>query len=99
MVNSTQTAATVTAEPVFCPNCKEISRLEQVGSASGRPHYHCAKCGPWVGKHPAAVALGSLGGRASSANLSKEARIQRAEDAANARWRAQRLRQNWRPPR
>lgn len=83
-----------TAETALCPACSAPSLLEQVGSASGRLHYRCPKCGPWRAKNPAAAALGALGGQARAASMSPEARRQAAEDAANARWTAARLKKN-----
>ena len=40
----------------------------------------------WREKNPAAVALGSLGGRARASALSSEQRIAQSENAANSRW-------------
>jgi len=39
------------------------------------------------GKNPAAVALGSMGGRARAASLSKKKRSEIAKKAAQARWK------------
>lgn len=81
-------------EQAACPTCEALSPLEQVGSASGRKHYRCPTCGPWRAKNAAAVALGSLGGKAAAASLSPDARSQRASDAATARWTAEKLKKN-----
>lgn len=81
-------------EKATCPTCAAPSPLEQVGSASGRKHYRCPKCGPWREKNAAACVLGSLGGKAAAASLSPQARSQRASDAATARWTAEKLKKN-----
>lgn len=79
-----------------CPKCKKDSgKFLEVGSASGRPFYRCQDCGHgWQGKNPAAVALGSLGGKARAVSLSPETRSQMAEGAANARWKAEKAKKN-----
>ena len=69
-----------------CPSCGRESRFEDVGSASGRSHYRCPKCGPGREKNPHAVALGALGGRAAAAAMTPEERTARAEKAGNASW-------------
>ena len=77
-----------------CPSCGAEGVLDQVGSASGRNHYRCPKCGPWREKNPAAVALGRLGGLAAQAKLTAEERSKRSEDIANARWHREKLSRN-----
>lgn len=69
-----------------CPECKKPGVLQQVGSASGRAHLRCENNHVWREKNPAAVALGSKGGKASAKAMSGEDRVARAEKAANARW-------------
>ena len=80
-----------------CPTCSAPSVLEEVGTASGRGHYCCPKCGRWREKNPAAVALGALGGQARMNGMSPEARTKLATDAAEKRWREVKLRRNLPP--
>lgn len=77
-----------------CPTCKEESVQEEIGTASGRPHFRCANGHEWREKNPAAVALGSLGGKARTANMTPEELSKQAQDAVNARWRNHKLKQN-----
>ena len=68
-----------------CQNCGNTGDLIGVGSATGRPEFHCPKCGyTWHGKNPAAVLLGQLGGRARAKILTPERRQKIAEKAGNA---------------
>ena len=88
-------AETATAESAACPTCAVLSPLEQVGSASGRKHYRCPVCGPWrakKAKNAAAVALGSLGGRASAEKLSPQEHQKRMTELAEKRWLDEKLR-------
>jgi len=73
---------------VNCPNCRwEAVEVVDVGTASGRKTYRCPKCRvKWREKNAAAVALGSLGGKARAAALSPEERQTQAADASIARW-------------
>lgn len=67
--------------------CGTEGQVTDTGSASGRKHYRCPKCGRvWREKNPAAVALGSLGGKARSAALSPEERSQHSTMANEVRW-------------
>ena len=67
----------------LCEKCGVEVDPVGIGSASGRLYYqHCGV--QWVGKNPAAVALGTLGGRARAASLSPEQRQKIAEKAGNA---------------
>lgn len=74
-----------------CGKCGADAQVVDVGSASGRKTFRCPKCGvQWrekaPEKNPAAVALGSLGGRARAENMNPEARSAQATEAATARW-------------
>lgn len=80
-----------------CPSCGAESKLLEVGSASGRGLYDCPKHGSWREKNPAAVALGSLGGKARANGLTPARREAIARDAAEARWLAEKLRRNVSP--
>ena len=64
---------------VVCGVCHVSMDVIGIGSASGRLRYHCSKCGveQW-GKNPAAMALGSLGGKARAAALTSEQRREQA---------------------
>ena len=73
-------------ETAECPTCSSESRFVERGSASGRGHYHCPRCGPWREKNPAAVALGRLGGLKAAENMTPEQREARAIKAGNAFW-------------
>lgn len=79
----------------ICTKCLVLGAELRVGTASGRKHYKCPKCGgEWREKNAAAVAMGRLGGEARAATLTKAQRSKQAEDAAEARWRAERQGQN-----
>lgn len=87
----------MTTDAVKCPNCGAAAELVEVGSASGRAHYRCSDrdCNAqWRAKDPAAVALGSLGGKARAAALTEAERARQSEHAANTRWRSDKLKQN-----
>jgi uncharacterized Zn finger protein len=84
----------VEQETKNCPSCSTPSRLEEVGTASGRKHFHCPKCGPWREKNPFAAALGKLGGQAAQAKLSTDERSKRATELAEKRWRDEKLKKN-----
>lgn len=76
----------------LCPKCKSDRISETIGNVSGRSHLHCNDCGmDWREKNPAAVALGSLGGDARADALSPERRKEIATDAAEKRWRDEKL--------
>ena len=77
-----------------CPSCGAASPVEEVGSASGRAHCRCPKCGPWREKNPAAVALGRNGGLAAQAKLTEDERSRRATEMAEKRWRDEKLSKN-----
>jgi len=73
-----------------CSKCGAEVEPIGVGSASGRLNYqHCGIT--WWGKNPAAVALGSLGGKARAAAMSPEQRKAQAVKAAPAGGRARAL--------
>lgn len=58
------------------------------GSASGRLIYQCPKCyTQWKGKNLAAMALGSLGGKARAEALTSEQRSAQASKAVESRWK------------
>lgn len=72
----------------LCSKCLIEGTVIEVGSASGRKHRKCPKCGAqWREKSAIAVAMGSLGGKARAANLSAERREEIAIEAATSRWR------------
>ena len=75
-----------------CPSCGAESALQDVGSASGRGHYHCPACGPWREKNASAVALGRNGGRATQASRSEKERSKLATELAVKRWREEKQR-------
>lgn len=85
---------------VTCPTCGNARDVEaEVGSASGRRHFRCGRCGAqWREKNAAAVALGALGGRAAADNMTPEQRSARAREAAEERWRREKTRDNAVPP-
>jgi len=85
------------AETRHCPSCGAPSALEEVGSASGRGHFNCPKCGRWREKNPAAVALGSLGGQARMDGMTQAQRTKLATEAAEKRWRDEKLKRNLPP--
>lgn len=67
--------------------CGAQGQITDTGSASGRKHYRCPACGnTWREKNPAAVALGSLGGKARTAALSPEERSRQSTIASETRW-------------
>lgn len=71
----------------LCRKCNVTANVTEVGTASGRKHYRCPKCGAaWREKNPAAMALGSMGGKKAAENMSEEERSQRGAIAATARW-------------
>ena len=80
-----------------CRACQAQVEPVYVGTASGRPHYECACGAKWVGKNPAAAALGRLGARALNKSLNGNERTASAEKAANARWRRKKLAGNVAP--
>lgn len=80
-----------------CPACGAASAFIEVGSASERPRYQCPKCGPWVWKDPAAVALGRRGGLAAQAGLTEAERRRKGEELAKKRWQGARLKLNVKP--
>ena len=80
-----------------CPSCGKSGELTGIGSASGRPHYRCRKCGPWVGKNPQAAAAGRLGGLARANALNEKEKSDIAQDAADKRWRDEKLSKNFKP--
>ena len=82
-----------------CPSCGAASPVEEVGSASGRAHCRCPKCGPWRDKNPAAVALGRLGAEALNKSLTDKEKSDNGARAADARWRKYKLAQNVTPNR
>ena len=79
-----------------CPNCHwEVVEVVDVGSASGRKTFRCPRCrAQWREKNAAAVALGSLGGKARAAVLSPEARSEQATQAITSRWAAKKTQDN-----
>ena len=78
-----------------CERCATEAQVVDVGSASGRKVFRCPKCGvQWREKNAAAVALGSLGGRARAEALSAEERSEQALKAITARWSGEKLREN-----
>ena len=87
----------MTAETRPCPTCGAASPVEEVGTASGRAHCRCPKCGPWREKNQAAVELGRLGAEARNNSLNKKEKTISATNAANARWRKARLAENVQP--
>ena len=82
-------------EPDICEKCFAKGKVQETGTASGRKHYCCPECGAqWREKHPGAVALGKLGGKATADKLTEEQRVERATKAGNAFWdKYKRLRQ------
>lgn len=71
----------------LCTKCLVTGAVVDTGSASGRKHRRCPKCGAtWREKNPAAVALGRLGAQASNAARTPEERTALGEKAANIRW-------------
>ena len=76
----------------LCVTCSTPMTVIGKGSATGRLRYQCSTCRAeqW-GKNPAAVAMGSLGGKARAAKLSPEKRTEIAEKAGNAN--AERIRE------
>jgi len=83
-----------------CPTCQAPSVFSREGTASRQAYYRCTNnaCGrEWREKNPAAVALGRLGGAATASGMSEEEREARARNAAEARWRNERLAKNVKP--
>ena len=73
--------------------CGTEGQVTDTGSASGRRHYRCPACGCiWREKNAAAVALGSLGGKARAAALSEEQRRDAARHANDIKRERVRLR-------
>lgn len=71
----------------ICAACNVPGQITDTGSASGRKHYRCPSCGvTWREKNAAAVALGSLGGRARTAAMSPEERSRQSTLASETRW-------------
>lgn len=78
----------------MCPKCREIGVRIGQGSASQRPQFRCPGGHEWFEKNPAAVALGSLGGKARAESMTPDELSKQGEAAANARWRSEKLKQN-----
>lgn len=94
----------MSAEHACCPACGAPSQPLTTGTATGQRYYRCAnpKCrSEWREKprekNPAAVAMGAMGGAARAAALTAEERRASAEQAANARWNAERQKLNFDP--
>jgi len=80
---------------VNCSKCGVEAQVVDVGSASGRKTFRCPQCGArWREKNAAAVALGSLGGKARAESLSAEERSEQAARAITSRWSAEKMREN-----
>ena len=79
--------AAVSQEKQPCPSCTSPSVFLNFGSASGRRHFRCARCGPWVEKNLAAVALGARGGEKSASLLTSAQHRERMTRLAKRRWR------------
>ena len=82
-----------------CPICGVASSLVTIGTATGLGTYDCPKHGAWREKNPAAVALGSLGGKARMNGLTPQERTELATKAIEKRWRDERLKRNVTPGR
>lgn len=77
-----------------CERCSIAGEVIGQGSASGRLIYKCPEChAQWKGKNLAAMALGSLGGKARAEALTQEQRTAQAKaaGAVGGAVRAQRL--------
>lgn len=82
-------AATAALDQQPCPSCTVPSVFLNFGSASGRRHFRCPRCGPWVEKNLAAVALGARGGEKSASLLTATQHKERMTRLAKRRWRKQ----------
>ena len=78
-----------------CEKCDVEAEVVDVGSASGRKSFRCPGCGAtWREKNAAAVALGSLGGKARAEAMSPEDRAAQATKAVTTRWDTEKTRDN-----
>ena len=76
-----------------CERCSIAGEVIGQGSASGRLIYQCSKCNArWSGKNLAAMALGSLGGKARAEALTPEQRVAQATKAVETRWKKEKSR-------
>ena len=98
--NSSSVASASEERVECCPKCGGTSAvtIAQVGSASGRRHFHCTICAiSWREKNPYAVALGRRGGLARANGQTPEERSSQATHAAEKRWMGEKLARNVKP--